>query len=143
MTKLLSAEEIFITEDLPRALVDLHLWGGAVWVRALTLGEQDNIRQMATGQAKMVGNAKGEVQITDGGTKMEHVRSLTVVTASIREDGTPLFTISQADALERKSAAMVDKLFFEIMRLTQMTDEEVKELEGESDAVPSGASSSD
>ena len=141
--KLLTAEEILASEDLPRALVHVLLWGGDVWVRAMTLGEQDMVREMSLGGTTMTGNVKGDIQIQDAGIKVRRIRSYTVALAAIKTDGSPLFTIDQAVALEKKSAAMTDLLFAKITSLTQMTQEEVAELEGESEAVPSGDSSTD
>lgn len=144
MTKLLTAADILACEDLPRALVSLPLWKGSVWVRALTLREQDEIRAKAASQMSVIGNQKtGLFEVKEGASRIREIRAYTVALAAIDEAGNRLFTDDQVSALDQKSAAMVDLLFGKITELSSMTPEEIGELEGESEAVPSGDSSTD
>ena len=144
MTKLLTAADILACEDLPRALVALPLWKGSVWVRALTLREQDEIRAKAASQMTVVGNQKtGLFEVKEGASRIREIRAYTVALGAIDESGNRLFSDDQVSALDQKSAAMVDLLFAKITELSSMTPEEISELEGESEAVPSGDSSTD
>lgn len=139
----LSADEILSIDDLRRERVYVSLWKKWVTIRALTLHEQDMIRNVSFSGSTQ--NPRMRMKEATEGTmsvSIVDVRAHTVALGLIKQDGKHIFTLSQVADLANKSNATIDFLFDRIRKLSAVSDAEVKELEGNSDAVPSGDSSS-
>lgn len=59
----------------------------------------------------------------------DNIRAKFIVASAVDEQGKPLFTVGDIDALTRKSAAPMDRLFAAAQKLSGMTNEDVEELE--------------
>lgn len=138
-----SAQDILAISDLDRCLVYVKQWDMSVWVRALTLSEQDRIRDYS--MKIPVGLTMKDVQtgkLDKAPFGLNATRALTVVCGAIREDGSQLFGPTDASKLASKSAGAVDTLFAKISELTNMSAEEIDELVGNSEAALGEDSSS-
>lgn len=127
MPKLLSRDEILAADDLPRELVDVPEWGGAVYVRTLT-GEERDAFEAATVQSR-----GKRVDLN-----LRNIRARLVALAVVDEDGRRLFTDGDVAALGKKSAQALNTLFGVAQRLSGLTEADVEEM-----AKNSGSGQSD
>jgi len=111
---LLSATAILSAADLPHEDVAVPEWGGTVRIRTMTSGARDDYEQ------KMLA-AKGQTQ--------RNVRAQLVVLCAVDEAGGRLFGPSDIEALGRKSAKALDRLFDVAIRLNGMGPADIEELE--------------
>jgi hypothetical protein len=129
----LSKEDIFKAEDLPTRDLEVPEWGGTVRVRALdgvSRGEYD---------------ASLQEQRADGTftVNLIHARAKLASLCIVNENGDPMFSVGDVGRLGQKSAAALDRvaaLAAELSALPGTTTE--TDLEGNSDAAPSGDSGS-
>jgi hypothetical protein len=128
---LLSASEILGVDDTVIELVDVPEWHGKVRVRGLTGSERDDFEE---GLLERRGKTR-EVRFTNLRAKL---CALTMVDG----DGKRLFTDAQVEALGRKSAAALSRVFTVAQRLSGLSDEDVDELAGDLGKGRSGASGS-
>lgn len=127
---LLSKEAIFGADDRRYELVEVPEWGGTVRLRSLTGEERDRYE---AGTFKQVGNK----QVRD----LRNIRARLVVLSVVDEQGAPMFDQNDVAALSRRSAAALDRLFEAACRLSGLSEDDVADLEGNSDG-PSGPSTS-
>jgi hypothetical protein len=105
--------------DLPTKDIEVPEWGGVVRVRSLTGAERDEF------ETTMV-TEKGESRID----KMLNIRARFCQLVMVGEDNvTPLFSKDEVDALSRKSAKVLNRIFDEARVLSGFTEKDVKELE--------------
>lgn len=128
-TVFLNREAILAAEDLPRELVEVPEWGGAVYVRALTGAERDQF------EASIV-----EQRGRDMRMNMRNIRAKLVALTVVDEDGQRIFTDDDVAALGGKSAAALDRLFAVAQRLSGLSKEDVEELAKNSESVQSAGS---
>lgn len=126
--KTLTKEEILAAQDLKTETVDVPEWGGQVIVRTMTGLERDRF----------------ESSIMQGGQRnYENLRSKVVVSTVVDAEGNSLFTLKDVEALGKKAANVIDRVFTVAIRLSGMTGKEMEELAGNSSTGPSDASTSD
>lgn len=104
MAKLLSRDDILATPGVGRELVDVPEWGGAVYVRGLTVRER---------------NQYVEACHEAGRRRPDWMEQL--VARCVCKDDTsrePMFTPADADAISEKSPAVLDRLFKAAARLS-------------------------
>lgn len=73
-----------------------------------------------------------ESEFVGGNKSVEMVRAKLVAKCLCDADGTRLFTEQEIPALGEKSAAVLDRLFSECMKLNRFTKEDVEDLAGNS-----------
>jgi len=105
MTKILTLDEIFATNDLDTKTVHVPEWGGNVTVKGLSKREQQLLRKQATDPLTSAIDPD----------RMEMLM-LAHCLAS------PVITIEQAEQLMQKSATAVDKVLTAIMDVTGLSD---------------------
>lgn len=130
----LTREEILAADDLVVEEVEVTEWqeGGKVRVKTMSGYERDRFEESLT-------QHKGKkIQMT-----MQNVRARMAAATIIDENGKPLFSPGDIEALGRKSAAALDRIFSVAMRLAGMRSEDIEELTANFTSAPSGASSSD
>lgn len=125
----LNREAILAAEDLPRELVEVPEWGGAVYVRALTGAERDQF------EASIVEQRGRDVRMN-----MRNIRAKLVALTVVDEGGQRIFTDDDVAALGGKSAAALDRLFAVAQRLSGLSKEDVEELAKNSESVQSADS---
>lgn len=118
--KYLTRELILGVLDLPTKDVEVPEWGGVVRVRAMTGAERDKF------EADML-TEKGEAKRD----KFINVRAKLCAQVIVGDDGvTSLFTEKDVEALGKKSARALSRVFDAARALSGFTEEDVKELEG-------------
>lgn len=131
---LLSKVAIFAAQDLRTVDVSVPEWGGEVRVRTLTGSERDAFEaesvQVSTGR-------KGSQQ-----TVKANIRARLVAMCAVDEQGQLMFERGDVLKLGQKSAAALERVFDACARLNGMSDEDVAELEGNSESGQNGSSTS-
>ncbi|MBE3590010.1 MAG: hypothetical protein IMW98_08385 [Firmicutes bacterium] len=103
--KVLSIDEILAANDLRETLVEVPEWGGKVRIRAMTLAEQQRIRQEA-------GFGGGGEVAPEQAARFE----LLMLAAGLG------IAPEQADRLREKSAAAVNRVLQVILEVNGMTE---------------------
>ena len=114
----LTRDLILGSKDLPSEAVDVPEWGGVIWVRTLTGKERDAFEQRCQDQKRGDG-------ILIAGLKAQ-LAALTIVD----ENGDRLFEDGDADELNTKSAAAIDRVWQVASRLNGLAPGDVEELAG-------------
>jgi len=112
--KFLTREAILKAQDLPQEEVYVPEWGGYVRVRGLTAAERDAL--------------ESTMLQTNGQVRLENFRARLVAMSIVDEEGNRLFSDEDVDALGRKSAAALQRVFDVAMRLSGLRAEDVEEL---------------
>lgn len=128
----LSREEILKAEDLETRDVDVPEWGGAVRVRALSGTDRD-----AFEASKLERQADGTF-----GFSLLNLRAKLAARSIVDENGELMFNELDVGRLGQKSAAALDRVFQVASELSGLDKAAGDELEGNSDAAPSGDSGS-
>ena len=112
---MLTRDAILSVVDLPRESVEVPEWGGTVCVRTLTAAERDRF-EISTIERRKAG-------------RPTRFRAYLAALAVCDESGVRLFEDADADALEAKSSAALDRVAAVAMRLSKIGESDVKELE--------------
>ena len=122
----LTKGDILSVEDMPKEIVDVPEWGGAVYVRSMSASERDTFEQ--------------SVSLGSNGSvtrNLNNIRARLAVLCLCDESGNRMFEDAEAETLGRKSAAALDRIFEVARRLNALTDSDVEELRKNLPAVPS------
>lgn len=132
MSGLLGREAILAASDAATEDVEVPEWGGTVRVRGLSGIERDEFES-----SMLVKRGKHrDVSLLNARAKL--------VSLSVVDDaGARVFSDRDVAELGNKSAAALTRVYEVASRLSGLSDEDVDELEGNSGAAPSGASTSD
>jgi hypothetical protein len=114
---MLDRDAILNVVDLKPEVVEVPEWGGSLYIRMLTASERDKF------EASCVGTGKKQ--------NLTNIRARLVVLCACDEAGERLFTDGDAEALGRKSAAAVDKVFGACSKLNGFSSQDIEDLEGE------------
>lgn len=112
----LNREAILQAQDLPTKAVFVPEWNGEVIVKTLMGNERDKFEQWVENRKK------------DGKINIEGLKVRLVILCAVDENGNNLFTDEDADALNKKSSAAIDRLFRVAQDLNHFADDDVKEL---------------
>lgn len=124
----LDANAILTADDLAIEKVETPEWGGFVHVRGMTGDERDAWEASlldANGKPQMIG-----------------IRASMAARCMVSASGERIFKDSHAKKLGEKSSAALNRVFEVARRLSGLTDDDVEELEKNSDAAMSGDSGS-
>lgn len=113
--KVLTREEILEMLDIPKEKV--AAWGGIVYVRGMTGEERDSFESSIIKQ-------RGKEQSINLANVRAKLCALTICGA----DGKNLFSEADVQALGKKSAVELQKIFAVAQRLSGITNEDVEEL---------------
>lgn len=108
----LTREAILSVSDLVTEVVPVPEWGGSVIVTTMTGAMRDAWERT--------------IITPEGKPAIENVRAKLVVSAVIGEDGKPLFTVADVEALGAKSAAALDRVARVAQRLNRLTEAELE-----------------
>ncbi len=128
----LTRDEILQADDLEMEVVKVPEWGGEVLVRGLTGTERDAF------EGSII-TLKGK----QSSMNMQNVRAKLVARSIVDEYLERLFSDADVEALGKKSAAALDRVFSVAQRLSGVSDEDVEELAKNSESVQSEDSTSD
>ena len=119
---LLTREDILNYNDIKTEIVPVPEWGGEVKVKGLTAGERDKW-EASLYSTKRHGNNFEIVSNRD------NLRAKFIAVSIVDDKGKLLFTSGDIEALAKKSAAPVDRIFSVAQKLSGMSDNDVEELE--------------
>ncbi|MFE0101152.1 hypothetical protein [Streptomyces sp. NPDC059009] len=121
---LLSRDQILKVDDLKTEDVDVPEWGGSVRLRMLTGAERDSFEQ------SMIDTRGGKQK-----TNLANFRARLIARCVVTDTGERMFSPPDIDALGRKSAAALGRLFDACQRMNGFSAADVEELtEGFGDA---------
>lgn len=133
----LTRDEIFAADDVQTEEVAVPEWGGpanphaTVLVRGMSGTERDAFEtSLITGKGK------------DQTVSLKDIRAKLCARTICGPDKVRLFSDSDIEALGKKSAKALDRVFGVAQRLSGITDEDIADLEKNSKSAPSGGSSS-
>jgi hypothetical protein len=126
----LTKEQILGASDLEEKEVEVPEWGGKVLVRGLT-GRQRDIfeKSLITGKGK-----NRDVNIENARAKL-----LTLCLVDPKTKA-PIFTQSDIEALGKKSAKALNRVYDVATDLSGIGEEEIEELTKNSESIPSDSS---
>ena len=132
----LSRDGILGAVDLQTEKVFVPEWGDDVIIRGLT-GEELDAFQGSIRQFRPSFDGKGMEQVL----VQDNMRAKLLVKCLVDEAGERLFSDQDASALGAKNGAVIDRLYDVASRLSGLSEEEKKELEGNSEAATDSDSS--
>ena len=128
---LLTKEQILSATDYKTEDVPVPEWGGTARVRTISGRERDAFEASLS-----VGSGTARKVNTD------NIRARLVAMCVIDEAGARLFSDSEVLKLGEKSATALDRVFTVAQRLNALSQAEVEDIAKNSEAAPSGASTS-
>jgi hypothetical protein len=117
---LLSASEILGADDIVTELVEIPEWKGKVIVRGLTGAERDGFEESLL-----------ERRGKNREVRLANLRAKLCALTMVDGNGKRLFSDAQVEALGKKSASALQRVFAVAQRLSGLSDEDVEELAGE------------
>lgn len=130
---LLTKEQIIQADRRKYEEVSVPEWGGEVRLQELSASERD------------LWESEQVVLSSDGATAQfnpKHARARLVVRSLVNEKGVRLFKDDEVASVGSLSASTMQRLFNRARALNAITADDMKELEGNSDADPSDGASS-
>ncbi|GGM14335.1 hypothetical protein [Micromonospora yangpuensis] len=131
MTTLLNRDQILAVDDSTWEDVEVPEWGGTVRVKGMSGTERDKFE---------AGSLKGKGKNRD--VNLANLRARLVAASVVDEHGQPVFRPYDVEALGRKSAAALGRVYDVAQRLAGLTDEDVDELTEDFPDDPSEPSTS-
>jgi hypothetical protein len=113
----LSKADILGASDLPTASVNVPQWGGDVQIRTLNGVEREELEKRIQ-----------RFKQTSGVSAKSAVRAVAVVMSAVDDNGQPLFSDVDTEALALKSGAALDLIFDEILEHNGMTKRAAEDL---------------
>lgn len=132
---MLTREEILRLSERPPTIeaVEVPEWGGTVHVRAMTCKEKDAF------EASRIRRGKDGKDVPN----LANLRGRFAALVLCDEKGNRLFGDDDAGMLGDLESCGMERVLAVAQRLNGLTEESVKEAEGNSEAAPSGGSSTD
>ena len=126
---LLSRDAILAADDREYEVVPCPEWGGEVRLRSLTGAERDAYEQSLV-------QTRGKSREMN----LRNARAKLVALCAVDENGNRLFTDADVNALGKKNAKPLDRLFDVARRLSGLTEDDVDRLTEDFDDAQSDAS---
>ena len=130
---LLSKDQILKADRKKTVDVEVKEWGGTVRLQELSASDRDLWENES-----FVLNAEG----TGAKFNPKHARARLVVRCLVDDKGRRMFSDDEVAAIGSLSASSVQRLFNAARKLNAISNEDMKELEGNSGAGPSAGGSS-
>jgi hypothetical protein len=127
--RILTADDILRAEDLPRELVEVPEWGGAVYVRGLTAWERSEFEnEMFDLKSKRIKpgkkGRKAAEEDVDMKIDMKLMRVRLPAMCMVNEQGDRLFSDDRVEKLGRKHPGVLDRISAVARRLSGMEPDE-------------------
>jgi hypothetical protein len=113
----LTRDEILTVNDRKTESVSVPEWGGEVLVSVMSGQQRDAYESLIT-EVDASGKARH---------KLDNLRAKLVSCALVDENGETMFSASDINALGRKSAAALQRVYAVATRLNRVTEDEVEE----------------
>jgi hypothetical protein len=117
LAKYLTKQQILDAQDLETKEVEVPEWGGTVLVKTMTGVERDAFESSVV---------KGKGKNTT--VNMANIRAKLVAASIVDQDGQRLFDDQDVQALGKKSAAALDRVFGVAQKLSKISQDDVEEL---------------
>jgi hypothetical protein len=117
LAKYLTKQQILDAQDLETKEVEVPEWGGTVLVKTMTGVERDAFESSVV---------KGKGKNTT--VNMANIRAKLVAASIVDQDGQRLFDDQDVQALGKKSAAALDRVFAVAQKLSKISQDDVEEL---------------
>lgn len=127
VVKFLGREAILAVQDTPVEVIDVPEWGGSVRVKTLSGAERDQFES-----AIVQRNGRNVKQ------NLLNIRARLVAAALVDENGAALFSFDDVEALGRKSARALDRIFGKAQEMAGMREQDVEELAHSFAGTPEG-----
>jgi len=108
--------QILDADDLPRE--EVNEWGIKFWLRTLTGAERDKFEQRMHDMRK------------DDRISIIGMKAYLIILCAVDEGGENIFAPTDLNALQGKSAAVIDRLFQIAQRMNHLLPEDVEALAG-------------
>ena len=126
--KFLGKAQILGMQDLPVAELEVPEWGGWVRVRTMTAHERDVFETNA-----VIKNGR------DVRMNTRNIRAQLVAATVVDDEGRPVFTLADVEALGQKSAKAMDRVYAKASELAGLREADVQELAENFEAAPTDA----
>ena len=120
---MLTLDQILEANDLARELVDVPEWGGAVYVQALSGIERDAWEESII-------EIRGSGKNTTTKAVLTNMRAKLCARCIVDEHGERLFSDVDVEALGKKSAGALDRVFAIAQKKSGLSEGDVDELVG-------------
>lgn len=110
-------DQVLSAADIQTEAVDVPEWGGTILVRGLTGAQRDELERFSV-------DVKGNGRIS---LKLANYRAKLVSLAAVDEDGQPLFTAADVEALGKKSGVALDRVAEVAARLSGLSSGNVED----------------
>lgn len=118
------AAAILAADDMKFEVIDVPEWGGKVRIRTMSGEERDAFEASIAGEGKKLNT--------------QNIRAKLVMLTVVNSKGDRIFTKEQIDALGKKSAAALNRVYEASAKLSAITKADVEELAKNSDAGQPG-----
>lgn len=115
---LLNRDQILAVADIQFATVEVPEWGGAVKIRSMSGADRDAHEMWLTSRPE-----------TEKGFQLSNLRAHMAAMSIVGEDGEPLFSDADVEALGKKSSAALDRVYQAIITLNAIGQKDVAALE--------------
>ena len=123
---LLNKKQIMESKDIVTETVAVPEWGGDVLIRTLTGTQRDAFEASLMGKGKKA--------------DMVNIRARLVARSVVDEQGARVFCDGEIEALGMKSAKALDRIFDAAQKLNGIREEDIEELEKNSEAAQDDSS---
>lgn len=138
---LLSKEQIKKADKKRFVDVPVKEWGGEVRLQEMSASDRDDWENEALITEVGGPDEAGNTTVTNR-YNSKHVRARLLVRCMVDGEGRRLYTSDEVASLGSLAASSVQKLFNAAQKLNGIGAKDIEELEKNSDAAPSGASTS-
>ena len=127
---MLTREQILNKVDIEIKEITVPEWGGSVYIRQLSRGEQDTYLKRQYGDTRLRQDNRAKNQEISAVNIYGH-DAFICVCGICNEDGTPLFKQNDVEDLKKKNGAVIGRIAVEIVKFSGMAgdvqvEEEVK-----------------
>lgn len=116
---MLSREAILNKVDIEIKEIPVPEWGGSIFIRQLSRGEQDTYLKRQYGETRLKQDSKAKNQEISAVNIYGHDAYLCVC-GICNEDGTPLFKQTDIEDLKKKNGAVIGRIAVEIVKFSGM-----------------------
>jgi hypothetical protein len=118
----LTRDEILDKDDIERKEIPVPEWGGTVWIRQLTRGEQDAYLKRQMGDAKLK-TGKRDTSGEFAASSMFGHDTWLCARGICDESGKPLFSDKDIEALAKKNGKTIGSIALEIVKFSGMAED--------------------
>jgi len=116
---MLSREQILNKVDIEIKEIPVPEWGGSIFIRQLSRGEQDTYLKRQYGDTRLKQDSKARNQEISAVNIYGHDAYLCVC-GICNEDGTPVFKQTDVEDLKKKNGMVIGRIAVEIVKFSGM-----------------------